>query len=113
MLKPPCQLYFKLYLNGRNITSWGINPATTASGTVAKALFEPDHRWQCKDDRGRIFKPDGIEARFFQFLPSADGPGSSAEEGGVIEVQVFRAKGKKRRAPRLGECIGQERFGIS
>jgi hypothetical protein len=103
-----------MILNGRNITNWGINPVAATSGTVAKALFEPDHRWQCKDEKGKIVKPDGIEVRFFQFLRSADASSeSAAEQGGVIEVQVFRAKGKKRRTRRLCDHSSQEKFGIS
>jgi hypothetical protein len=98
-----------MFLNGRHTVSWGVNPVTAPSGTVAKALFEPDQRWHCKDVNGNIARPAGIEVRFFQFVSDTDTTG----EGGVIEVQVFRAKGKSRRTPRLGEHGCQERFGIS
>ncbi|KAF7558579.1 hypothetical protein G7046_g5581 [Stylonectria norvegica] len=104
--EPPCHLYFKLLMNGRSITSWGINPALQTSGTVTRALYEPCDRWHYKED-GIVLKREGIESRHFYFLPAAVGA-SVAEDGGLIEVQAFRARGRKRRAPVLLQHRSQE-----
>lgn len=109
--EPPCQLYFKIFLNGRSIASWGINPVVQSSGSVTRALFEPDDRWHYKED-GVLHRREGIEARCFYFLPNSS-RASVAEDGGLIEVQVFRSKGRKRRAPVLGQHRGQESYGIA
>ncbi|KPM38099.1 hypothetical protein AK830_g8463 [Neonectria ditissima] len=109
--EPPCHLYFKIFLNGRNITSWGINPVVQASGSVTRALFEPDDRWHYKED-GVVHRREGIEARCLYFLPPSSST-SVADDGGLIEVQAFRSKGRKRRAPMLGQHRGQELYGIA
>lgn len=57
-------------------------------------------------------KAVGIEARYFHFMP-AMGKSSIAEDGGLIEVQVFRSKGRQRRAPKMTEFRSQDRYGIA
>ncbi|CAM1510284.1 Fc.00g006190.m01.CDS01 [Cosmosporella sp. VM-42] len=109
--EPPCQLYFKISMNGRPIANWGINPAANPSGSVTRALYEPCDRWHYKED-DIVLKREGIEARYFHFLPTSDSI-SVAEDGGVIEVQVFRARGRKRKAPVLVQHRSQESYGIS
>ncbi|KAH7141160.1 hypothetical protein B0J13DRAFT_52257 [Dactylonectria estremocensis] len=108
--KPPCYVYFKIFLNGRNITSWGVDPVVQASGSVTRALFEPDDRWHNEDD-GVIHRRQGIEARCLYFLPASSST-SVSNDGGLIEVQVFRSKGRKRRAPLLAQHRGRESYGI-
>ncbi|KAH7152995.1 hypothetical protein EDB81DRAFT_855491 [Dactylonectria macrodidyma] len=108
--EPPCYVYFKIFLNGRNITSWGVDPVVQASGSVTRALFEPDDRWHYEDD-GVIHRRQGIEARCLYFLPASSGT-SVADDGGLIEVQVFRSKGRKRRVPLLAQHRGRESYGI-
>jgi hypothetical protein len=108
---PPCKLfYFKLYLNGRHITSWGINPKTTPNGQVMRALFEPSERWNYKDN-GIILKNNGTESRPF-FFGTEVNRCSAANDGGLIEVLCFRAKDRKRRIARSEEFRGQEKYGI-
>ncbi|ROW02679.1 hypothetical protein VSDG_01643 [Cytospora chrysosperma] len=96
---PPCHLFFKLHMNGRHITSWGSNPRVKNKGQVEKALYEPSDRWDHKDN-GIVMKHNGIEARYFYFVVGQQET-SVAEDGGLIEVQVFRAMGRKRRAAKL------------
>lgn len=108
---PPCHLFFKLYMNGRHITSWGINPRIKTAGRAEKALYEPSQRWN-QEENGVVFKQEGIEARYFHFV-SSQPEQSVAEDGGVIEVQVFRAKGRKRRAAKLDQYRHQEKYGIT
>ncbi|EHK15143.1 uncharacterized protein TRIVIDRAFT_228833 [Trichoderma virens Gv29-8] len=107
--EPPCYLFFKLLINGRNITSCGIKPGTT-SGTITRALFEPSDRWCLKQD-GMLLKRSGIESRSFCFSPGPDAI-AAADDGGLIEVQVFRAKSRRRSTPRLTVHRDQERYGI-
>jgi hypothetical protein len=108
-----------MYMNGALITSWGIlvdmdktgQPQHSLGGTVVKALYEPGERWQntSMNNQGRAI---GIETRYFHFMPGLD-QRSAAEDGGLIEVQVFRSKGRRRRAPRMVEFRNQERYGIA
>lgn len=97
-------------MNGRNITSWGIDPRIQSSGSVKRALYEPSDRWHYEMN-GQITKREGIEARYFYFLPTSEST-SIAEDGGLIEVQIFRAQGRRRRAPILATCRSQELYGI-
>ncbi|KAK8111798.1 uncharacterized protein PG998_008255 [Apiospora kogelbergensis] len=119
MPSPATHLYFKMFMNGRPITSWGIsmkpskdgNPERPIKGTVVRALYEPESQSQ-DIDLGSGVHEVGIETRYFHFMAGLD-KRSAAEDGGLIEVQVFRSKGRKRRAPRLPEFRGQDRYGIT
>ncbi|KUI56778.1 hypothetical protein VP1G_04095 [Cytospora mali] len=108
---PPGHLFFKLYMNGRHITSWGINPRIKTKGQVEKALYEPSERWD-HEENGTVIKQTGIEARYFHFVGGQQEK-SVAEDGGLIEVQVFRAKGRKRRAAKLDQYRHQDKYGIA
>ncbi|KAF4498289.1 hypothetical protein FAGAP_5541 [Fusarium agapanthi] len=105
----PRYLYFKILMNGRNVTNCGVRVLNGASGSITRSLCEPSERWKYKED-GVLRIRDGIEARCFSFLPHAHQ--SVAEDGGLIEVQVFRAKGRVRRLPILEGHRGQESYGI-
>lgn len=108
---PPSHIFFKLYMNGRHITSWGINPKVKREGRVEKALYEPSERWS-QEENGVVFNQEGIETRYFHFV-GCQQEQSIAEDGGIIEVQVFRAKGRKRRAARLDQYRHQDKYGIT
>lgn len=47
-----------------------------------------------------MFEQRGVESKCFYFAGAPENA-SLREEGGSIEVQVFRAKGRRRCAPRL------------
>lgn len=96
-------------MNGRHITSWGTNVEKKPSGQVMRALFDPSERWNYKQD-GYLYKNNGTEARPFFF--SNDGELSAAEDGGLLEVRVFRARGRQRKLPRPEEWRSQEQYGI-
>ncbi|KAF5019742.1 hypothetical protein F66182_8247 [Fusarium sp. NRRL 66182] len=108
--KPSRYLYFKIFMNGRNIANCGMDPARLASGSITRSLCEPSDRWHYKED-GVLLRRDGIEARCFLFL-SNPSQTSVADDGGFIEIQVFRAKGRRRRTPTLEKHRGQEAYGI-
>lgn len=99
-----------MYINGRHITSWGLNHQTTPAGKVVRALYQPSERWQYSHD-GVTFKPEGIESRYFHF---ETGPEKSiAEDGGLIEIKVFRSGARKRQAPELEQYRGRDQYGIA
>ncbi|KAG8159118.1 hypothetical protein KVR01_010779 [Diaporthe batatas] len=108
---PPGHLFFKLFMDGRHITSWGINPKVKAKGRVEKALYEPSDRWN-HEEGGTTIKPEGIEARYFHFTGDQQKK-SVAEDGGLIEILVFRARGRKRRAAQLDRYRHQDKYGIA
>jgi hypothetical protein len=108
-----------MYMNGTLITSWGIlvdigktnQPNSSINGTVVRALYEPGKRWHntSMDTEGRTV---GIETRYFHFMPGQDRR-SAAEDGGSIEIRVFRSKGRKRRTPKMAGFRNQEKYGIA
>ncbi len=98
-------------MNGRHIVSWGIDLSITAAGSAYRALYEPSERYQYKENEV-LLKPVGIEARYFKFVHGPETK-SVAEDGGIIEVHVFRARGRSGRAARLGQHRKQEKYGIS
>ncbi|KAM0517833.1 hypothetical protein ACHAPE_004811 [Trichoderma viride] len=106
--QPSCYLYLKLFMNGRHITSCGITDA--ASGIISRALYEPSDRWHLKQN-GTLLKRSGIESRSFCFSPGPDAA-AAADDGGVIEVQVFRAKSRRRCAPQLVPHRDQQQYGV-
>jgi hypothetical protein len=106
--EPSCYLFLKLFMNGRLITSCGITDAP--SGTINRALYEPSDRWHMKQN-GTLLKRSGIESRSFCFSPGPDAV-AAADDGGVIEVQVFRAKSRRRCTPQLVPHRDQQQYGI-
>ncbi|KAL7813495.1 hypothetical protein V8C26DRAFT_405356 [Trichoderma gracile] len=107
--EPACYLYFKLFINGRSITSCGIKPGAE-SGIISRALFEPSDRWHLQQN-GVLLKRSGIESRSFCFAPGPDAV-AAADDGGLIEIQVFRAKSRRRSTPQLAPYRDQEQYGI-
>ncbi|KAK1240632.1 hypothetical protein MKX07_004660 [Trichoderma sp. CBMAI-0711] len=107
--EPAYYLYFKLFINGRSITSCGIKPGAEA-GIISRALFEPSDRWHLQQN-GVLLKRSGIESRSFCFAPGPDAV-AAADDGGLIEIQVFRAKSRRRSTPQLAPYRDQEQYGI-
>ncbi|KAI0491256.1 hypothetical protein F4859DRAFT_40755 [Xylaria cf. heliscus] len=109
---PPSRcIFFKMTMNGRHISSWGINTNTHSTGLVVRALYQPEDKWGDACGYNDAGYP-GIETRYFHFMPGLDKK-SVAEDGGIIEVQVFRCKGRKRIALELDAYRNQERYGIT
>ncbi|KAI1280145.1 hypothetical protein F5Y07DRAFT_387011 [Xylaria sp. FL0933] len=109
---PPSRcIFFKMTMNGRHISSWGINTNTRSAGIVVRALYRPEDKWgeACGYDEAGY---PGIETRYFHFMPGLNKK-SVAEDGGIIEVQVFRCTGRKRIALELDAYRNQERYGIT
>ncbi|RYP20066.1 hypothetical protein DL765_002992 [Monosporascus sp. GIB2] len=109
---PPSKyIYFKIFMNGHRVSSWGINTTHNVTGRLSRALYKPGHRW--KDKYGDIDTSQvGIEARYFNFMLGQDKK-SVAEDGGTVEVHVYRANARRPIAPKLDEYRSQERYGIA
>jgi hypothetical protein len=96
-------MFFKLYMNGRLMTAWGCDLEEKLSGTIARTFWTPGGQW-CNEV--------GIEGRQFMFMQGLESR-SAADDGGLIEVQAFRAKDRKLRAPKLESFRNQEQYGIA
>lgn len=98
-------------MNGRQVVSWGIKSQAIQNQIVNHALYEPDHKWQYRES-GVTYKREGVEKRYFHFTPRF-GEISAAMDGGLIDLQVFRSKKRKRRAPQLADFRSQDKYGIT
>ncbi|KAI9817643.1 MAG: hypothetical protein M1832_004647 [Thelocarpon impressellum] len=83
---PPGLLYyFKLFLNGAHVISWGVGEEERFRGKTVFALFDAgDGLWSAAGRRTRL-----LEKRAFCFGPDGD-------DEGAMEVRVFRAGGRKK-----------------
>jgi len=97
-------------MNGRHITSWGINTITEPSGQVIKALFDPSERWNYQH-AGIVYKNNGTEMRSF-FFNNKEEALSAANDGGLIEVLIYRAFGRQRKLPEPVNYRPQDEYGI-
>lgn len=104
-------LFFKMYMNGRHIVAWGIDRRKVQSGETYRALYEPCEHFQHRDNNVLLQAPS-VEARHFQFAPELKQK-SVAEDGGLIEVQVFRARARRRQPIEVAPYRSQEKYGIS
>lgn len=105
-------VYIKAFMNGRHMVSWGaeLGKEDGSTGIVSRALYEPSNQWHHREN-GIVLKREGIEARYFQFAHDPEKM-SIAEEGGLIEFRVFRARSRKRRVPELDSYRGNAYGGI-
>lgn len=103
-------LYCKLLMNGRHIQSCGFPARKPAGYQIMKGLFDPSAEYNYTDETGTAFKSCGLERRAFFF--SQEETASALDEGGVIEIQFFRAKGRQQRTQDPPEFRDQERYGL-
>lgn len=97
-------------MNGSNIASWGTNSKTSGSEQVMRGLFEPSSKWNYRYE-GTTFKCMGTETRPF-FFAKEDEERSAGNDGGMIEIKVYRAAGRRRKMPEPIDFKSQERYGI-
>ena len=102
-------VYFVVLFNGRRIVSWGTDPNESSSGLTEYALYEPSNKWEFSE-KGVMVKRVGVEKRYFYFNSAPDD--RAASHGGHIEVQVFRAKGRKLHDAAPPDYRYQENWGI-
>ncbi|KAL8371748.1 hypothetical protein RB595_001513 [Gaeumannomyces hyphopodioides] len=106
-------LFFKVFINGRREVAWGIDLEKNRRGSTGQALYSPGKLYEYTDEEGRTMIQPGIEARRFVFLPQDNKTTSVASEGGLIEIQVFRAYGRTRRAPNPLPYRSHENYGVA
>lgn len=94
------------------MVSWGVDLAETMVGAAHQALFQPSTYFQ-HNDNGVIMTEYGIESRCFRFVTYGSGEASVATEGGLIQVQVFRARSRHRRAPQPDRYRGGDKYGVA
>lgn len=83
--------------------SWGIQPVLGKHSKVVRSIWAPGPQY------GDLA---GLEERNFVFLPGQEKK-SAAEDGGLIEIQTFRARARKARAPNLEEYRYPQTYGIA
>ncbi|CAK7233090.1 Oxidoreductase NAD-binding domain-containing protein 1 [Sporothrix bragantina] len=105
-------LFFRVAINGRHVVSWGVDLAESLVGAAHQALFEPSAYYQYTDN-GVVMTQYGIESRCFRFVTYGSGIASIPDDGGLIEVQVFRAKSRARRAPQPDSYRGGDKYGVA
>ncbi|CAK7197691.1 Oxidoreductase NAD-binding domain-containing protein 1 [Sporothrix eucalyptigena] len=105
-------MFFRVAINGRQVVSWGVDLSKTLVGAAHQALFEPSSHYQYNDN-GVLMTQYGIESRCFRFVTYGSGEASIANDGGLIEVQVFRAKSRARRAPQPDPYRGGDKYGVA
>ncbi|CAJ2507977.1 Uu.00g091630.m01.CDS01 [Anthostomella pinea] len=111
---PPSRcIFFKMIMNGRPITSWGLDTKSATTGAVHKSLCEVGERWMESLGGDVDVGAAGLETRYFHFMLGIDKKSSVGEDGGLIEVQVFRSAGRKRTATKPEVWASQERHGIA
>lgn len=96
-------MFFRLYVNARPTTAWGIDLEKQSKGHVSRSLWAPSPRY---------YDQVGLEGRDFVFLPGQEHK-SVAEDGGLIEIHAFRVKQRVRRAPTLNEFRIHENYGVA
>jgi hypothetical protein len=74
-----------------------------------QALYDPTPRWNYKHDE-TVYKNCGTEIRPFYFS-NVKGR-SAADDGGLIEVRVFRARGRTRKLAKPAEFKPQDQYGL-
>ena len=92
---PPKSLYyFKLFLNGHSVASWGCGEDDDYRGKTVFGLFKPSRT-------SGLIKYDTLERRVLCFRPDIAGldhpPLDNLSD--VMEIRVFRSKARKRIRP--------------
>lgn len=103
---------FRITINGRFIMSFGIDLAETTVGAAHQALFQPSEHYQ-HNDNGVLMTEYGIESRCFRFISYGKGDKSIGYDGGIIQVQVYRAKARRRVAPEPTPYRGNDNYGVA
>ncbi|KAI1447231.1 hypothetical protein F5Y02DRAFT_424901 [Annulohypoxylon stygium] len=97
-------IFFKMLINGHHTVSWGIDANSCSVGSVTRSLYEPSEKFSDKNGDPVV----GIEARYLRFMRDPERK-SGDDDGGLIEVQVFRCRGRKRIAVVLDPCPNRNR----
>ncbi|KAL8698149.1 MAG: hypothetical protein Q9224_001987 [Gallowayella concinna] len=90
---PKAWYYFKLFINGASVVSWGCGERNGFKGSTMYGLFDSGDRWMGMPD---------VAARAFTFASDATTQQARNNTlGQVMEIRVYRARGRKRVKPDL------------
>lgn len=90
---PKALYYFKLFINGASIVSWGCGEKDGFKGRTMYGLYDSGGRWMGMPD---------VAARAFTFVDDATTQRSMSNTlAHVMEIRVYRARGRKRIRPKL------------
>lgn len=91
---PKALYYFKLYINGKTVVSWGCGEEEGYKGKTMFGLFSPGPS---------PFKHSLVERRVLFFGPDREHDDNLTldSQNDVMEIKVFRSKGRKRIAPEV------------
>ncbi|CAO1599843.1 hypothetical protein XANCAGTX0491_003554 [Xanthoria calcicola] len=90
---PKALYYFKLFINGASIVSWGCGEKDGFKGRTMYGLYDSGGRWMGMPD---------VAARAFTFVDDATTQRSMSNTlAQVMEIRVYRARGRKRIRPKL------------
>lgn len=91
---PKLLYYFKLYVNGKPIVSWGCGHEDGYKGKTMFGLY----------DSGRLVaNPPKLERRVLSFGPDLGNSKMPDSLNDFMEVKVFRSKGRRRVRPTVQE----------
>lgn len=83
--------------------AWGVDITSDTHGRISLSLWLP----------GPLYDGmPGVEKRNLIFLPGQENK-SIAEDGGLIEIQAFRASTRRSRAPVLDEFRYYDNYGVA
>ncbi|KAL8948065.1 MAG: hypothetical protein Q9222_005718 [Ikaeria aurantiellina] len=91
---PKALYYFKLFINGACAVSWGCGEDNDFKGRTMYGLYDSGERWQGET---------GVAVRAFGFASDTTQHSLSDAHRQVMEVKVYRARGRKRIRPELEE----------
>ena len=90
---PKALYYFKLFINGASVVSWGCGEKDGFKGRTMYGLYDSGYSWMGVPD---------VAARTFTFAnDSITQQSMSNTLAQVMEIRVYRARGQKRIRPQL------------
>ncbi|KAH8663537.1 hypothetical protein BGZ60DRAFT_565592 [Tricladium varicosporioides] len=104
--------YFEMRMNGYDTINWGCSAREGANSEVMRALFDPTPEHNYVDESGVGFKNCGLERCAFFFAHPRD-DAHIKDDGGMIEIQVYRAHHKYRKVQEPLEYRDQSNYGVN
>jgi len=92
---------FKVFIDGHLMTTCSQDLSVSPDGIISRTLWAPG-QWGDAGYEGRQF-----------FFSRNDSAVTAAEDGGLIEVQVFRAESRYLVAPSLRDFRLRRQYGIA
>ncbi|KAL8988722.1 MAG: hypothetical protein Q9177_002248 [Variospora cf. flavescens] len=90
---PKALYYFKLFINGACVVSWGCGEENGFKGKTTYGLFDSGDRWMGEP---------GVDVRAFTFAcGTSTRYAMHGIPGQMMEVRVYRSRGRKRTRPEL------------